>query len=293
MPIAETDWTTTNVGFITSTTNFDSGTDPAGKIHTQLVNFLAETTGDTFTILRSPRDCTALNSTTNVAWLLKSTMEGTGNTNYGFIFMDRDGSSGSGTGVSGWFYNWSSGTANNNLGSYTSGSAARSNLALTSTVYWRTLYNTDGPLPYFIVAATTDILGTSPELHILLKVDNSNISPGSFYPSSGLGKWVYLHHTGAIGAPNDSFIATPALDNNAPFKGIIGTNKGTINLNFPTSSNYFFRLNSTSFYGSAHYLGTCTNNILLSHTTTGGFGDTVTIDGITYRSFMSVWAKIS
>jgi len=112
----------------------------------------------------------------------------------------------------------------------------------------------------------------------MFRVNPDDIEPGSYYPGSGIAKWIYL----AFGDSTAS-IRVPIRDLGVPQKGLFLSGYKTMDYAIPstnaTAAGYFFK--PFSQYGDVHYLGKIPN-VLISNTSTGAWGDTVTISGTTY-----------
>jgi hypothetical protein len=222
-----------------------------------------------------------------VSWRLRARAAGDTSSDYGFLYRARTaGTSGVNVNSARGAYNsWVSSTSNNGYGTYNfiTDSTVTEALTADSTVF--IAYEAAGNLQWFSYA-WENTARTSRQWHLLLRCDTTNLVSGSYYPSN-VGKWIYAQADGSspyIQTPQNSFSV-------APFKGV---NDITTVLRHPTpdssfGTNYFFRL--AAQYGDNHFLGDVTNDILVSNTTTGVFGDTVTLDSITYTCIGQHGAK--
>jgi hypothetical protein len=154
-------------------------------------------------------------------------------------------------------------------------------------------YEATGSTPWFIYVWENSARSAR-YANALFRCDTSGMDVGSYYPSSGLGKWIYAYSSGGAWYTN-----TPQASILAPYKGI---NSGSGTMRHPTpngtyGTNYFFKF--ASQYGDSHYLGNVTQDMLTSNTNTGQFGDTTTINGINYTcmgnfgSSTNLWVKTS
>lgn len=261
-----------------------SASDPSKKVHDELsawVNVINDPTK--IELIHSPGDATARGTSDAVGWLLRA-REAETSSDYGIRFADRYAGTGD-TGGPGIYYNRSSGSSNNGSGSYSvlspSGGGWTSQSGACSHF---TAYDAAGPTPWFVYASKIDSTGSG-SFHYLQRLSTANMTAGSYYPSSGLGKWFYAIHNynnWANGAPT---IVTPQSSLAAPYRGINSSSTSATKLRYPqpvstVGDGYFFRLGAQ--YGDTHFLGEPTYDILVSNTATGVWGDTVIIDSITY-----------
>lgn len=253
-------------------------TEPSGRVNTQLVNWVTAI-GDTskIEIIQNPGNATSRSTTSFVGWMLRM-REGDTSTDYGIGFKFRHAGvlQTNSSGYVGPYNNRTVSTVNNNYGSYTTLAVSDSNESFTTDGTVIIAYEATGNTPWFLYAWENSAR-TLRRMDLLLRCDTTNIVAGSYYPSSGLGKWIY-----ALSAGNSTLIYTPQNSFLAPYKGINSINNS---MRHPTPSttfgnNYFFRL--AAQYGNTHYLGDVTNDILVSNTATGQFGDTMTLSSITY-----------
>lgn len=272
-----------------------SATDPSGKVNTQLVNWVtAINDPNKIEIVLNPGNATSRSTTSYVGWLLRM-REGDTSTDYGIAYKFRYAGTANtnSSGTIGPYHNRTAGTGNNGYGSFTTLSISDANESFTVDGTVITAYEAVGSTPWFLYAYENNAR-TARRMDLLLRCDTTNIVSGSYYPASGLGKWIY-----ALSIGNGTSAFTPQNSFLAPYKGINGT---TVSLRHPTptatfGNNYFFRL--AAQYGNSHYLGDVTNDILVSNTATGQFGDTMTLSGVTYTclgnmpSSGNFWVKTS
>ena len=291
MAIATSSWTiSANTNWITSTGWVSS--DPSFRLHQEL-NTWVTGIGSTsiINIQATPNDATTKSSSNGVGWFLQ-TRDGDTGSDWGLIFHPRradtssSGSTAQGailraTGAS--YYNRTPGTGNNGYGSYTNtpnGGEASACEDLTANGRVSVIYESAGNFPWFVYAwERTSDLG-SRIVRALFRIDASDLESGSYYPSSGVSRWVSI----ALG-DTYSFYRTPIKDVGVPLKGLFLS--GYRNFEFPipdSGSNVagiFYR--PYPQYGDVHYIGIIPNDlILLSNTSTGVWGDTITINSITY-----------
>lgn len=284
---------------IPANTNWASPTwsvnDPSGKLNTQLVNWVtAINNSSIISIVQDPGSATGRAGTNYVGWILRM-REGDTSTDYGIAYKFRYAGTGTANsgGLIGPYHNRTANTTNNNYGAYTTLSITDANEGFTTDGTVITAYEAAGSTPWFLYAWENSAR-SSRRMDLLLRCDTTNIVAGSYYPASGLGKWIYAYSVG-----NAAYIYTPQNSFLAPYKGINAINSP---MRHPTpaatfGNNYFFRL--AAQYGNSHYLGDVTNDILVSNTATGQFGDTMTLSGTTYTcignmpSSGNYWVKTS
>lgn len=267
---------------VPANTNWASATwsvnDPSGKLNTQLVNWVTAINDTSkIEIVQNPGNATSRGSTNFVGWILRM-REGDTATDFGIGFKFRHAGTlqTNSTGYVGPYHNRTVSTSNNNYGSFTTLNITDANETFTSDGTVIIAYEAAGSTPWFLYAWENSAR-TLRRMDLLLRCDTTNIVSGSYYPASGLGKWIYC-----LSAGNSAPIYTPQNSFLSPYKGINAINSP---MRHPTPSatfgnNYFFRL--AAQYGNTHYLGDVTNDILVSNTSTGQFGDTMTLNSITY-----------
>lgn len=268
----------TNANQVWASTTWSIANDLSGKLHTELSNWVtAINDTNLIEIKANPGNATSRATTQYVTWRLGMRSPGDESTDYGILFKGRYAGTGStsASGFVGTYNNWISSTSNNGYGTYNTISDSNSNEAFTSAGTAFIAYEATGSNQWFSYAWENSAR-TARRWDCLLRTNTSNMISGSYYPSSGLGEWIYVRSNG-----NDAFCNTPQNSvSNAPFKGINTSANNKLNCPTPTFAGYFFRL--AAQYGDLHYLGDVTNDILISTTTTGQFGDTVTIDSNPY-----------
>lgn len=267
-------------------------TDPAFKVNTQLTNWIAAINNPAWIKKRAsttdPIRYGNRNGTDYVAWDL---IMNEGETQqYGFQFMERPRIAGAPYWSYQRRYDWTSGTdveieggTANNIYSY------EWELGVAGTHF--IAYEGAGSTPWFVYAYKQSASSTSSYVAMLSRLSVSGLVAGSYYPSSGLGKWVWgLIHSNAA---TYGVFTTPQLRYVNPHYGLqqsIG-----FSMSVPALLGYFFNLPGQ--YGYTHYLGQITNDILVSNVSTGSWGDTVTINGINYTALRNSnliwWVKTS
>lgn len=274
---------------IPANTNWASSTwavtDPSYKLHLQLTDFVnAINDPDKISILLNPGNATSRSTTSFVPWVLQMREGDTENGDYGILFKGRyAGTSSTSTGTyNGAYYLRTAGTSNNGYGTFSTIATNVSNETFTSDGTVFIAYEATGATPWFIYAWENSARSAR-FANALFRCDTTGISAGSYYPSVGLGKWIYAYSNSTGWNTN-----TPQASVLAPYKGI-NSASGTLRHPTPnasTGTNYFFRF--ASQYGDSHYLGDITGDILISNASTGQFGDTTTIDGINYTCIGSL-----
>lgn len=261
-----------------------SSNDPSKKVHDQLVAWVNAINDPTkIELIHSPGDATARGVSDPVRWLLRA-REAETSTDYGIRFADRYAGTGD-TGDPGIYYGRSAGSGNNGSGSYSvlspSGNGWTGQSGACSHF---TAYEATGTTPWFVYASKIDSSGIG-SFHYLQRLSIANMTSGSYYPSSGLGKWMYAVHNYSNWVNSPPTILTPQANLSAPYKGINATSTSATALRYPqpkssTGDGYFFRL--AAQYGDTHFLGEPTYDILVSNSATGVWADTVVINSITY-----------
>jgi len=275
-----------------------SATDPSKKVHDQLsawVNAINDPTK--IALIHSPGDATSRNSTDGVRWLLRA-REAETSSDYGILFAQRQAGAQAQL-VCGTYYSRTAGTSNNNSGTYSTNGSSRFWAGFDSyNANHYVAYRADGQLPWFLYSGYY-LAGATPYsyLHLLLRVSTSEIAVGSYYPSSGLGKWIYAV-VGETSFTSNQLpnIYTPVSSTAAPYKGAFSGSE-YLRAPIPTSSygdGYFFRFGAQ--YGANHYLGAPNyDDFLVSNANTGAWGDTVVINSVTYTRVgpFGLWVRSS
>lgn len=211
--------------------------DPSGKLHTQLSNWITAI-GDTSLIemMANPGTATSRATTQAVTWRLRMRSAGDTSSDYGILFKGRYAGTAT-TSVSGYngsYNSWFTSTSNNGYGTYSTLTDTSSNESFTTDGTVITAYEATGSFQWFSYAWENNAR-TSRQWDCLLRCDTSNMVSGSYYPSSGLGKWIYVKSNG-----NAAYIVTPQNSINvAPFKGVNTANATSLRGPTPTTSNYF------------------------------------------------------
>lgn len=283
-------------------------TDPAKLLHDQLSAWITAINDPLkIEIVKTPNDATSKTaafsgSNNTVRWLLRARSD-TGS-DYGFTFHDRTGAtqfSNTPTSMGMAYAARTDSTSKNNYGSYTeinaqsTVNASHENFNLGSgTAY--TNYESAGATPWFVYGWRAGG-STARELRALIHLDTSNITAGSYYPTAGLSKFIYItsqqYSTGTINGITGTrepsmWFATSISSTSAPPKGV-----GTVRplpITMPFTDGYFF--NAPHLFGDGHYLGKIPNDIIFSNGATGNLGDEATVNGVNYRCFGQLWAKI-
>jgi hypothetical protein len=274
-------------------------TDPSWKLDVQLTNWVnAINDASKISIIHDPGDATARGSTDIVRWLLRCRESDT-SSDYGFHFCGSP-AGGNNTSDCGRYYNRTVSSAHNNG----SGLYSRDNIGsggvlpagLSSyAVDYRTAYDAEGATPWFALLTRTVVNGQNTGgINFLCRLSTANMAAGSYYPTPGLGKWIYASANGYYfyQAPSVNFL-TPQRNIVAPY---IGTNSSR-ELRFPRplltiGDGYFFKLGAQ--YGDTHFLGEPTYDMLVSNGSTGDWGDTVILEGKTYtRAPGALWVRIA
>lgn len=273
-----------------------SATDTSGKVNTQLVNWVTAINDTSkIEIILNPGNATSRATTNYVAWFLRM-REGDTSSDYGIMYKGRyaGNASTSSSGYIGSYNNRISSTANNGYGTYNNVSPTLTNETFTNDGTVFIAYEASGSTPWFMYAWESNTRALR-RMDLLMRCDTTNIVSGSYYPSTGLGKWVYAISTG-----NGTDCYTPQNSTLAPYKGVNTTTSMGLRHPVPNAtygSNYFFRFSGQ--YGNTHYLGDVTNDILISNTSTGQFGDTMTLNSVTYTCIGNMgpssnyWVKTS
>lgn len=262
----------------TTATNWTSSTwvstDPSWKLNTQLTNWITAI-NDTTIIekVADPGNATTRASTSYVQWTLRARESDT-SSDYGIAFHRRQGAQASNNDSGQTYYNRSASSSDNGYGTLTYTGSSISN-EIFSSGGWNffTAYEATGTTPWFVYTSE-NVAKTERHYRCLFRYDNSGVVAGSYIPT-GVGKWVYMLN---------GVIRIPISNITAPFKGFVNS---TSNFSFrhptPMATNgdgYFFRAETQ--YAGMHALGSITNDLLVSNTNTGVWGDTTTIDSVTY-----------
>lgn len=289
--VTSTFFTSGAANWITSPTWTSS--DPSFKLNTQLTDWVtAINDSSKINIQQTPNNATTKTLTNFVTWPLQC-RDGETTTDFGIMFHGRHAGQtnvGSGT-YSGAYYIRVAGTGNNNYGSYSSIGDTQANEDLTVAHNFFTAYEATGSTPWFVYSAE-NIAKTARVTRALFRLDTTGLEAGSYYPSTGISKWLYVMGRNDVFPVGYDPIANIAL----PAKGITTASRA-VRAPIPVATNgngYFFRAGSQ--YGDAHYLGNITNDLLFSNTSTGVWGDTIVIGSSTYtclgtHSTANLWIK--
>lgn len=285
-----------------------SSEDPSFKLNTQLTNWVNAINDPTkIELIHTPGNATSRDAAQIVRWLFRAREADTGS-DYGFGYSRRaDSGSIDGVSITGdvfSYYQRNSGSANNGAGSYSMLSTQRGRSIAQRGYSHFTAYEATGTVPWFAYSASvlpaTNNLGESTTI-IFARLSTSSAAPGSYYPASGLGKWVVF----AQDSDGPTFVTPQSRVNIAPFIGV----NSPLNaypapyrptwLNNSMGNGFFWA--APGLYGDTHYLGQPSSDILITTEPTGSWGDTTIISGITYRCLrslsngyqLSFWVKIS
>ena len=289
MPVVTAAWSiSSSTNWITSTGWVSS--DPSFKVHQQLSAWVSGI-GNTsiINIQRTPNDATSKSSGDGVAWVLQ-TRDGDTGSDWGIMYHPRRADTSStwnttqswpivgGRGSS--YYGRTPGTANNGYGTFTDniGNTTQDNEDLTVAGNFFTAYESSGTLPWFVYAWENSTR-SSRRMYAMFRLSTEDLSPTSYYPSSGISKWLYL-----VAYQGNSAIMTPIKDVGIPLKGMYSS--GALVPSFQTPRNitnvggFFFRTDAQ--YGDVHHLGKITSDLLISNQYTGVWGDTIVINSANY-----------
>jgi hypothetical protein len=307
MPVVTSTWSTTaNTNWITSTGWVSS--DPSFRLNQQLSSWVTGI-GNTsiINIQATPNDATSRSGGDGVTWILQ-TRDGDTGSDWGIIFHPRRADT-SGSffanqwpqlgGRGGSYYNRTPGTSNNGYGSYTLlGNSSNESENLTVASNFFTAYETSGDTPWFVYSYE-NAAKTVRKIYAMFRLNTEDLSETSYYPQSGISKWIYLYASNDATSP----IMAPIKDQGIPFKGMFDSGALTLRhatpRNTSTFGGFFFGVDGQ--YGDCHYLGKITTDFLVSNTFTGSWGDTITIQGSNYlclgingpSNIQTYWIKIS
>lgn len=263
-------------------------TDPAYKVGEQLQNFIAAVNNPAWIRLHSSSDpiyyfsseCRwhlVLNEGESQAYGLQfmPRYRSAGATSYGYTYRVADFDTNVSTGAEGTDY-------------YRSYTGAWN---LTAAGIHFIAYESSGTTPWFVYAYKQNAESYNNFFALLSRLDVSGLVAGSYYPPSGLGKWMY--HAYDTSSTPSSF-TVPQARFVYPYYGI--QYGGNMRLAIPGVTGYFH--NMPAFYADVHFLGQPGRDILITNGNTGSWGDTVTIEGINYTclkhsSSICWWVKSS
>lgn len=262
--------------------------DPSYKLDVQLQNWVSAINDTSIIeILQTPGSATARGTSDTVRWMLRARAAGDTASDYGIIFAARPAGTGTTSNSEQIYFARTSGSANNNYGTYTANGTSTSNEDLTVAGNFITAYEATGTTPWFVYSWENSTK-TTRHTRMLLRYDNSALVAGSYDPT-GVGKWIYF---------NRLSFRVPITNTSATYRGF-GADTGPYLLRSPIPTTtygdgYFFRLGSQ--YAANHALGVVTSDILVSNTATGLWGDTATIDSKTYtclgnNNSLNYWVK--
>ena len=277
-------------------------TDPSYKLHQELNAWVtAIDDSSIINIQATPNDATDKTGGNAVSWILQ-TRDGDTTSDWGLIFHPRraDTSSypytsqgGSFNGLGSNYYARISGSANNGYGSLTglySHTNGNEDLSVSGNVI--TSYNASGTLPWFIYS-WENAAKSDRKIYGLFRLDTTDLTENSYYPPSGISKWLYVYL-----ASDGNAMQTPIKDQGIPIKGFSGSGFGVFSYFTPrnTAPNGGFFFRTQSQYADVHYLGKITQDLLVANSFTGVWGDTIVIDGLNYTCIgvygaSSLWIK--
>lgn len=289
--VTSTFLTTAAANWITSTGWVS--TDPSFKLNTQLTDWVTAINDPSkINIQQTPNNATTKTTTNYTTWVLQC-RDGETSSDFGLLFHGRQAgqtNTGSAT-YNGNYYARTASTSNNNYGTYSTVGDTMGNEDLTGAHNFFTAYEATGSSPWFVYSAENAAKSVR-IIRALFRLDTTGLEAGSYYPSSGISKWLYV--TGR----SDVFpaIYDPTSSLSLPARGILSAGRA-FQAQVPvatTGNGYFFR--PRSMYGDAHYLGNITNDLLVSNTSTGVWGDAIVISGSTYTclgtySTLNFWIK--
>lgn len=269
-----------------------AATDPSWKLDVELTNWVNAINDATkISIIHDPGDATARGTSDEVRWLLRCRESDT-SSDYGFSFCTQLAGGGQSSNC-GTYYARTAGSGNNGAGTYNtivSSSGAATAQSLSQAHSYLTAYDAEGANPWF---AFSSYAGGLASLNMLIRLSTANMAAGSYYPATGLGKWIYI--TAASASFSSSTlpeIFCPQRSTAAPYIGINGPSR-LLRAPRPYATvgdGYFFKLGAQ--YGDAHFLGEPTYDMLISNTTTGAFNDTVVLESKTYtRVYGGIWIR--
>jgi hypothetical protein len=255
--------------------------DPSYKLDVQLTNWI-NAINDTSVIEKifDPGQATSRDTSAKVYWLLRARSDGDTSSDYGIYFFGRNGGTSLQDSDSGTYYQRSASSENLGGGTFQrNASSSLSNISFTSPRSHFTAYEAAGTLPWF--AYSTVLSDGNGVTHLLARVSTAGMTTGSYYPASGLGKWVYIADSSAL---QSGYIYTPQSRINTPYIGI-PSSSWSRNIVAPSpspgyGSNYFFSM--PAMYAPNHFIGQASQDILVTTSSSGGWGDTTTFNGITY-----------
>jgi|LakMenEpi03Aug12_release.lakeMendotaPanAssembly.Ray.scaffolds.fasta_scaffold22188_8 hypothetical protein len=289
MAVVTQTWNTTvDTNWITSTGWVSS--DPAYKLHQELDAWVTAI-GDSsiINIQATPNDATSKSGASGVAWVLQ-TRDGDTGSDWGILFHPRRADSNPSYYTDQWpnlggtghnYYGRTSGSSNNGYGSFSVfGYAALSAETLGSAANFFTAYDATGDTPWFLYSYENSAK-TDRRIYGMFRLNTDDLTPNSYYPPSGISKWIYFYadNSGAI-----SYYWSPIKNLGLPFKGLYLSgylnfvSKGPVNN--ANTAGFFFR--TLPQYGDVHYIGKITQDLLVSNSSTGVWGDSINIESSDY-----------
>ena len=269
--------------------------DPSYKVDAQLQAWVTAINDTSkISIIHTPGNATARGTNDTVCWLLRCRESDT-SSDYGLTFAGMKAGGDSVSSINGAYFARTAGSANNGSGSYTSNLLPGGTAAASLTSYandYRIAYDAEGVTPWFALHSTTTISNNKVGyLSLLMRVSTSNMAAGSYYPATGLGKWVYAHAEGYYYQNPTLYFVTPQRGTAAPYIGVNSYRE--LRRPVPATTygdGYFFKLGAQ--YGDTHFLGECTYDMLVSNPATGTYADTVSLEGKTFtRAVAGLWIR--
>lgn len=273
--------------------------DPSYKVDAQLQAWVSAINDSSkISIIHTPGNATARGANDIVYWLLRCRESDT-SADYGLRFLTMNAGGAIVNSQAGAYSARSAGSSNNGSGTYTMITVLNDGtLAASLTGYaldYRIIYDAEGATPWFAVLSSTTVSGARVgNINLLMRLSTANMAAGSYYPSTGLGKWVYASSIGGGNyyyADQTLTFLTPQRSTAAPYIGVNA--QRTLRYPKPATTygdGYFFKLGAQ--YGDTHFLGECTYDILVSNVATGLYEDTVSLEGKTFvRAVGGLWLR--
>lgn len=292
MAVVSTSFTITGSTTWATSTWADNDANPSFKVDAQLQAWVTAINDTSkIEIIKTPGSATARGTSDLVKWLLRC-RDGNTSSDFGFTFVERPAGSTSGSSYQAMYYNRIDGTANNGYGTYSSIGAYYTS-SITDPMSYLTAYEATGSTPWFVFSSANNAR-TIRSTHFLVRLDTTNLATGSYYPTDGISKWLYINSNTTASIPQ---MISSHSSISQPYKGTGSSSNEIVNA-VPLEDNYFFPLRSQ--YGDIHWMGQPTKDILVSKSTTGSWGDTVQISnniytclGSTSASYGNYWVKTS
>lgn len=148
-------------------------------------------------------------------------------------------------------------------------------------------HEASGATPWFVYCYKENAATYTDYCVVLARPSLGGLTAGSYYPASGLGKWIlWFPHEEIYTAPQNKY-GFPA------YYGIYSYRNTQFFV--PRELGYFASV--PTFYGDIHSLGQVSTDFLLSNVNAAAWGDSLEIDGITYTCLRMysycLWVKTS